>query len=207
MKEVLFNIIVERGQSNKILKELHKYGIKGGTTLFAEGSAPETWLDFLGFSKKEKELLMVITSRDNEDHVLELLRDEFKFDKKNTGIAYSMPIISHMNETMEYENIDYDLYSIYIVIEKGSYNKYVKLSNKYGASGATIVHGRGGGVPEEDSTFDLAPKEEKDIVIILAKKEIAKKIVDRISNISEFENGENSFIFTRPIRKTVGLDI
>ncbi len=70
--------------------------------------------------------------------------------------------------------------------------------------GATVIHGRGAGIPT-DFYFPLVIEPQKDMVMIITKKDNASLIRQRILSDLKLEKAGNGIIFTLPVNWTGGL--
>jgi nitrogen regulatory protein PII len=79
-----------------------------------------------------------------------------------------------------------------------------QLKNKV-LKGATIINGRGSGIHETAKLFNMEIEPEKEIVLILAKEDIVKGIVEQISLDLEIEKPGNGIIFIQEVHQTYGI--
>ncbi|MBR2467708.1 MAG: P-II family nitrogen regulator [Clostridia bacterium] len=102
------------------------------------------------------------------------------------------------------KNKDFDL--IIVVINKGFSDYVVDAARDAGASGATIIAGRGTGVHENDSILGIKIQPEKEIVMILVyrtkRKQIMKQICER-ANLNEVGKG---VCFSMPVSDIAGIN-
>jgi len=66
------------------------------------------------------------------------------------------------------------------IVKKGWGDKAVNASRKAGATGGTIIYGRGTGVHENKSLLGLMIEPEKEIVLTIVEAEMADKVVGAI---------------------------
>ncbi len=102
------------------------------------------------------------------------------------------------------KNKEFDL--VVVVINKGFSDYVVDAAREAGASGATIIGGRGTGTHENDSILGIKIQPEKEIVLILVyrtkRNEIMKKICER-SNLNEVGKG---LCFSLPVSDIAGIN-
>ena len=80
----------------------------------------------------------------------------------------------------------------------------MKHARAAGARGGTIVHAHGAGVPQ-DFYFPLTIEPQKDIVMIVAKRESATQIRKAIYVNMQIERKGAGIIFALPATRTLGL--
>lgn len=102
------------------------------------------------------------------------------------------------------KNKEFDL--VVVAINKGFSDYVVSAAREAGASGATIINGRGTGVHENDSVLGIKIQPEKELVLILtyrhSRAEIMKKICER-ANLNEVGKG---MCFSMPVSDIAGIN-
>ncbi len=97
---------------------------------------------------------------------------------------------------------DYEL--ILTVVNRGFADKVMESARNVGATGGTIIHGRGT-ASNDDKFLNINIVVEKEVVLIAVRKELKKDIMEAILNCSK-ENGEAQGItFTLPVDDLVGF--
>ncbi len=92
MHEVIF-AIVNAGYAEEAMEVARGQGVRGGTILSARGVAREKEAAFFGIAiDPEKEILMMVVSKDIRDSVLNALYQEMGMAKKAQGIVFSLPV-------------------------------------------------------------------------------------------------------------------
>ena len=90
------------------------------------------------------------------------------------------------------------------IIDKGKSNDCIKAAKAAGATGGTVMHGHGAGVPT-DYYFPLIIEPQKDIVMVITVKDNVRPIKDRIVKELELYKEGNGIIFVLPVIKMSGL--
>lgn len=90
--DVIF-CIVNSGFSEAVMDAAKKVGAKGGTVINARGTAGKEAEKFFGISvQEEKEIVMILTSSECKNAILEKLYDEVGLNTAGQGIAFSLPV-------------------------------------------------------------------------------------------------------------------
>lgn len=113
--------------------------------------------------------------------------------------------VKEVNKTIEKrKNKDFDL--IVVIVNRGFSDFVVDAAREAGASGGTIIFGRGTGVHEQNSILGIKIQPEKEILLILVyrnkRKEIMKAICER-SNLNEEGKG---LCFSMPVSDIAGIN-
>lgn len=94
---------------------------------------------------------------------------------------------------------------IVTIVRKGWGNTVLEASIKAGATGGTILAGRGVGVNEKDSIFGIPIEPEKEIVLTLTLDSQAEPILQEIIRAAELDKRGNGLAFIVPVGKIVGV--
>ena len=90
--EVIF-AIVDEGYAEDVMDVAREQGARGGTILNARGVAREEAAAFFGIALNiEKEIVMMVVSKDIKEAVLNAIYKEMGMSKKAHGIAFSLPV-------------------------------------------------------------------------------------------------------------------
>lgn len=89
-----FVIIAKKKKKNKFLSLLSDYGAHAIEIVYAHGSVtPSSFAAVFGFEAVQgKVVISCLLKTEKAKELIEVLNDEYKFDKPNTGIAYSIPV-------------------------------------------------------------------------------------------------------------------
>ncbi len=80
-------VIVNFGLGSKILRAAKKAGISGGTVLIGRGTVKNRLLELLSLTDVKKEIVLMVSSKEVVEHVLEEISEKFHFEKPNSSIA------------------------------------------------------------------------------------------------------------------------
>lgn len=212
-KYKLFSVIVDFGKGSKVLRESKKLGVNGGTFLVAKGTVSSNLLRLLGLDEARKEiLLMVIEERLEETLHVEITK-KFHLDKVHQGIAFSMPITNVIGlrdskyipnpekrggNSMKYE-------AIFTIVDRGLSDDVIEAARKAGATGGTVMHGRGSGIHEKEKLFNIEIEPEKDIVLILTNDNKTDDIVNAIREKINIDKPGAGILFVMDVSRTSGL--
>lgn len=209
----LICIMVNYGIGSKILQTAKQCGISGGTFLLGKGTVNNRILEFLGLSDVRKEIVMMVADKETAYQTLETLDKEFSFEKPNHGIAYTTSICSVVgsrsckNETIQEERgEDSSMYhAITVIVDKGKAEFVMDAATEAGSKGGTVINGRGSGIHETSKLFSMEIEPEKEIVIILSRKEKTEAIVASIREQLRIDEPGKGIIYVQDVNKTYGL--
>ena len=93
-----------------------------------------------------------------------------------------------------------------MTIVDGGYSEYVvDAAKESGAQGATIINARGSTTKEPNKFFKLNIQPDKQIVMILCKKDQTKNIVESISKAAGMNTKAHALSFVLPVEDAAGM--
>lgn len=94
---------------------------------------------------------------------------------------------------------------IVAVVKKGWGDRLVEYSMQAGASGGTIMYGRGTGIHEQQKLLGICIEPEKEIVLSMVPRDKENAIMDQIVKSAELDKPGNGIVFILPIEKVAGM--
>ena len=93
--------IVNAGFSEVVMDAAKEYGARGGTVVFARGTASKEAESLFKIAvQPEKEMVMILVSKEIKDDILHALYKTVGLNTKGQGIAFSMPVDSVVGLSM-----------------------------------------------------------------------------------------------------------
>lgn len=89
-----FVIIAEQKKKNKFLSLLNDHGARVVETVYGRGSmSPSAIAAAFGFEAEQgKVLISCLVKQENAEELINILYNDYKFSKPNTGIAFGIPV-------------------------------------------------------------------------------------------------------------------
>ena len=98
---------------------------------------------------------------------------------------------------------EFDL--IVAIVNRGFSDLVMDAARAAGASGGTILHGRGTGVHEAEQFFGIAIQPEKEIVLILTRSDERRKIMAAIAEGAGLNTQGKGLTFSLPVDEDAGI--
>ena len=97
-------------------------------------------------------------------------------------------------------------HEVIVTIVKRGYGDYVVSAAKaQGATGATLISGRGTSPNKEKQILGISISPEKDVVLILVDKAMRKKIMQEIVKATNLNSESTGISFSLPVTNAVGI--
>jgi nitrogen regulatory protein PII len=206
--------VINRGKANEVLRKAQECGAAGGTIFLGEGTVQSSLLEKIGLTKTDKEIVVIPTSNDLCNTLHETIEKAFMLSKRDRGIAFSIPFKRRKAETPRHDpreevstkcaKCDSWEFCIMTIVDKGRSKECIRAARAAGARGATLIRGRGAGVPT-DYYFPLVVEAQKDIVMIITTEDKVDAISERIFTDLELEKPGNGILFVLPVTRTSGV--
>lgn len=97
-------------------------------------------------------------------------------------------------------------HEVIVTIVKRGYGDYViSAAKEEGATGATIISGRGTSPSKEKQILGISISPEKDVVLILVDKAMRKKVMQAIVKATNLKSESTGISFSLPVTNAAGI--
>ncbi|MBQ7619618.1 MAG: transcriptional regulator [Treponema sp.] len=169
----------------------------------ATGSSSNSLLSILGFGDTPKDILLTIVPESAEQSVRQAIQDECQNRSQHRGVIFSLNVPcfiksgSKNNLSAEEKSMSNEKFQmINIIMNKGYAEDAMAAARKAGASGGTVLNGRGTAKEGDAKFFGVEIVPEKEMLIILAPTEKTAQIIEAINSLACFSKDGNGIIFT-----------
>ncbi|HAQ40053.1 MAG TPA: transcriptional regulator [Clostridiales bacterium] len=101
---------------------------------------------------------------------------------------------------------DYQEFDLIItIVNRGFDDVVMEAARSAGATGGTVLNARGAGVHEAEKFFGISIQPEKDVVLILVKREYRKQIMHAIRNEAGLNKEGRGLSFSIPVEDVCGI--
>lgn len=190
----------------------------------AQGTASSQVMDMLGLDGVDKNVLMSMLPKAFADEMLKKLRKRLHLGMPNTGIAFTINMsggsgqVVRLIENLEPEEkikllgrsegdmTENDYSMIMTIVNQGFSEDVMNAARPKGASGGTVFHSRRVGGEEVMKFWKISVQEEREVVIILARKEDKLAIMQEIGSKCGMRSKAQGIVMSLPVDSIVGLD-
>ena len=97
-------------------------------------------------------------------------------------------------------------FELIVVIVNANYSEIaMNAAREEGARGGTIVHARGTGTKAMEEKYGVIITPEKDMILILANKDIRDKILNAVYKAVGLATDGQGIAFSLPVKEVVGM--
>lgn len=219
---VLFLSIVPQGQEEYIQKLLFQHHANIFFRMRAEGTAHEILSDVLATTNNAKRIIASLIKRDTFQAIKGPIANKFATSPYSAGIALTIPVFSlygvsaykiltdkrTLNSEAQKEVIpmnENEYEAIYAIVNDGFSDLVMAAARDAGARGGTIVHARGTGNPDAQKFFGIVVTPEKEMVLIVVKKDIRDQVLAAIGKECGLQTKGQGICFSLPVESVIGL--
>lgn len=191
--------------------------------MHAQGTASSEMMDLLGLGGVEKDLMLCMLPKALADKMLKKLRGKLHLGMPNTGIAFTVNMSScsgHMIRLMEstqlpkeertgredWEEMEQGYSAVMAIVNQGFSEEVMNAARPVGATGGTVFHSRRVGSEEAMKFWGISIQQEREVVLILAKKEDKKEIMQAISKKCGMQSEANGIVLSLPVDEIIGVN-
>lgn len=201
--------VVHHGLASKILRFARNHGIFGGTIFYGSGTVRNFWLEVFELNHTEKEILVMAAKPGYAYRLMEMLYQELEMERPNHGIVFSVPALTFtggVQETdLEWEEATSMYHLITVIVNKGEAEKALEAAQRAGSRGGTIINARGAGRHETSRLFSMDIEPEKEILLLIVRKEDSQAITDAVSREMHMEEQGKGVMFVQEVSRAYGL--
>ncbi|HPE94207.1 MULTISPECIES: P-II family nitrogen regulator [unclassified Sphaerochaeta] len=199
MRNTLLFAIVEEGKSDALMQVAKKAGSTGGTILTGRGTASSSLLCILGLGDSHKEILMTMVSDAVKDAVFKAISN----DRHVHGVLAAVPASWDGEASPAPKTAEWDL--VNVICTSGYADDIMTAARKAGASGGTIVNGRGTAKADDIAFYGSTLVPEKELLMMFVKREQTEKILASIAQLSCMQKSGSGIAFTFAVQEFIKL--
>ena len=209
--------IVARSRRDTMEDIVHSMKLPLALTLFAKGTATSEQLSLHGLVPTEYALILTVADGENTRKFMRAAKLRMFIDIPGNGIMLSVPLKSvGGGKTMAYltdnktptgekpvMNPTHEL--ICVILNEGCSDMVMGAARPAGATGGTVLSGKGTGAREGEKFLGISLANEKDVVLIVADKDKKAAIMKAIMEKAGPGTAAAAICFSLPVTAVEGL--
>lgn len=214
--KLLFAILND-GYDKKIKSIFNKHNISAQFVTHGVGTASPSLLDYFGLTETKKSVYFSIIPDYLSTKILNQINKEFNIELPGTGIVFTVPISSSnkylstifdKNKKVEEKNVmdSKDKYHLIVtIVLEGHLEQVMTAAKKAGATGGTVIRGRGLGNKEAIKFLGLELEPERDVVLNIVEEKIKKEVMEEITKVAGIKTKGKGVCIALPIDSAIGI--
>ena len=209
--------IVARARHEAMEDVIHSMKLPLALTLYAKGTATMEHLSLHGLAPTEYALILTVADEEQTRRLIRQTRLRMFIDIPGNGIMMSVPLKSvGGGKTMAYltdnktvtgempdMNTTHEL--IVVILNEGCSDMVMAAARPAGATGGTVLAGKGTGARESEKFLGISLASEKDVVLIVAEKTKKAAIMKAIMKNAGPGTQAGAICFSLPVTNVEGL--
>ena len=219
MRIRLMVIILDRGKGARAAELFASYGLPLHYGTPGRGTANSELLDYLGLGETEKDVVFSLVPGCTIPGLLQAAGEKLQLATPGKGILFTIPLSAvsgaaarFINSQAQWTGTEQEEHMpeqgknelIVVVVNSGCTDTVMAAAKLAGARGGTILHGRRVG-EETEKSGDNGVWLEKDIVAILAPRELRLPIMEAVNRAAGAATESHGILFSMPVEETRGL--
>ncbi len=209
--------IVQRSRRETMEDIVHTLKLPFALTMYAKGTATSEHLSLHGLAPSEYALILSVADGDNTRKFMRQAKLRMFIDIPGNGIMMSVPLKSvgggktmayltdNKTATGEKPDMNNTHELVCVILNEGCSDMVMAAARPAGASGGTVLSGKGTGARESEKFLGISLANEKDVVLIVAEKEKKAAIMKAIMDKAGPGTDAASICFSLPITAVEGL--
>ncbi len=187
-------------------------------TLIGHGTAVRSMLDLLGIESTDKRVVISVANAEKTKKLISEQKKRLFIGVPGHGIVISVPIKSvGGGQTVAYlnggdangakyaPNFNFPYELIIAIANEGRTDMVMNAARAAGATGGTVLHGKGTGTEEEKKFLGVSIAREKEVILIVAKSEQKSEIMRSIVKNAGPSTEAGAIAFSLPTSEVAGF--
>lgn len=187
--------------------------------LWGRGTAVQSMLDLLGIESTEKRVVLSVASAEKTQAYLQAARNKLFIGVPGHGIVIAVPVKSvGGGKTLAYLNggqpaakytpelhVHYEL--IIAIANEGRTDLVMNAARAAGATGGTVLHGKGTGSKNAEKFYNVSIAQEKEVLLIVSRADRKAEIMASILKSAGPASEAGAITFSLPISEVAGFGL
>lgn len=193
-----------------------KLNIPVSLVMYGHGTASRSMLEVLGIDSRERRVVMTVASKEKTAALIRAERERMYIDVPGNGVVISVPIKSvGGGKVMTYlssgepvkgkPEFDFDSELIVAIANEGCTDMVMDAAREAGATGGTVLHGKGTLADDAEKFFNVSIAREKELLLIVAHKTQKAEIMKSIIKRAGPDTAAGTIVFSLPVSELAGF--
>ena len=211
--------VVNPGAMDRVCEIAAALDLPQTVTLLGHGTAVQSMLDLLGIESTEKHVIMTVANPEKTRKFIKEMRRQVYIGIPGHGIIMAVPIksvgggktLAYLNNgeqqparyTPELSN-RYEL--IVIVANEGRTDQVMNAARAAGATGGTVLHGKGTG-SQNKKFYNVSIAAEKEVILMVAQNDRKAAIMQSVLHHAGPDSEAGAILFSLPVSEVAGFGL
>ncbi len=209
--------ILNRDRREAMEEIIHNLKLPLALTMLGRGTATTEHLSLYGLVPTEKAIVTTVADGEQTRRLMRAAKLRMFIDIPGNGIMMSMPIksvgggrtMAYLTDnkavTGEKPNLEFSHELICVILNEGHSDLVMAAARPAGATGGTVLSGKGTGARESEKFLGISLASEKDVVLILADAGKKAAIMKAVNEKAGPQTEAGAICFSLPVSGVAGL--
>jgi nitrogen regulatory protein PII len=202
----------------EIMKGLYsELSLPVAAVFHGEGTAVQSMLDLLGIESVDKLIFVTVAPKEKTERLFELHRNRLYTGVPGHGIAVSIPvksvgggkILAYLNDNKPIDKEKPELNTptelIIVIGNEGCTDTVMNAARSAGATGGTVIHGKGTGDKKSEKFYNVSIAKEKEVILIVTPTARKADIMRAVLEKAGPETKSGGIVFSLPVSEAIGF--
>lgn len=194
-----------------------KLGLPLTVTFHAHGTAVQSMLDLLGIESTEKRVVIALVNQEKIPKFMKECKRSLNIGVPGHGVVAAIPMKSvGGGKTLAYlngeeqgakftPNMNYAYELVVVIANEGYTDSVMNAARSAGATGGTVLHGKGSCSGESQKFFNVSIAQEKEVILIVSPSARKADIMHAIVRKAGPDSEAGAIVFSLPVSEVAGF--
>ena len=211
--------VVNPGAMDRVCEIAAALDLPQTVTLLGHGTAVQSMLDLLGIESTEKRVIMTVANPEKTRKFIKEMRRQVYIGIPGHGIIMAVPIksvgggktLAYLNngeqQPARYTPELSDRYELIVIVaNEGRTDQVMNAARAAGATGGTVLHGKGTG--SQNTTFyNVSIAAEKEVILMVAPSDRKAAIMQSVLHHAGPDSDAGAVLFSLPVSEVAGFGL
>ncbi len=211
--------VVNPGAMDRVCEIAAALVLPQTVTLLGHGTAVQSMLDLLGIESTEKRVIMTVANPEKTRKFIKEMRRQVYIGIPGHGIIMAVPIksvgggktLAYLNngeqQPARYTPELSDRYELIVIVaNEGRTDQVMNAARAAGATGGTVLHGKGTG-SQNKKFYNVSIAAEKEVILMVAPSDRKAAIMQSVLHHAGPDSDAGAVLFSLPVSEVAGFGL
>lgn len=212
--------VVNPGAMERVCEIAAALDLPQTVAMLGHGTAAKSMLDLLGIESTEKRIIMTVANSEKTQQFIKDMRQQLYIGIPGHGIVIAIPVksvgggktLAYLNNGEQQParytpelNGKYEL--IVIVANEGRTDQVMNAARAAGATGGTVLHGKGIGSQNPKKFYNVSIASEKEVILMVSPSDRKAAIMQSVLHHTGPDSEAGAILFSLPVSEVAGFGL
>ena len=211
--------VVNPGAMERVCEIAAALDLPQTVAVLGHGTAAKSMLDLLGIESTEKRIIMTVANSEKAQQFIKDMRQQLYIGIPGHGIVIAIPIksvgggktLAYLNngeqQPARYTPELSDRYELIVIVaNEGRTDQVMNAARAAGATGGTVLHGKGTG-SQNKKFYNVSIAAEKEVILMVAPSDRKAAIMQSVLHHAGPDSDAGAVLFSLPVSEVAGFGL